>query len=56
MLGSALNAPPPTGLGIMSSNLNLSHLGVPNEGNALHQHIHDMVNKRISTMDYLRKA
>ncbi|EPE08305.1 hypothetical protein F503_01088 [Ophiostoma piceae UAMH 11346] len=56
MLGSALIAPPPTGLGIMSSNLNPSQLGTPNEGNALHQHIHDMVNKRISTMDYLRKA
>ena len=28
----------------------------PSEAGAIHQHIADVANKRISTLDYLRKA
>lgn len=30
--------------------------GMQNESNMVHQHIHEMANKRISTLEYLRKA
>lgn len=30
--------------------------GMQNESNMVHQHVHEMANKRISTLEYLRKA
>jgi hypothetical protein len=30
--------------------------GFPNESNVIYQHIQEIANKRISTLDYLRKA
>ncbi|ERT02959.1 hypothetical protein HMPREF1624_01263 [Sporothrix schenckii ATCC 58251] len=59
MLSGVLSTPATTGLGLSvptGSSPNSAVVGASSEGAVLYHHIQEMVNKRISTLDYLRKA
>ena len=56
MLASVIQPPSSAGLGLGLAVGNGSSVVSQSEGASLLQHIQDLVNKRISTLDYLRKA
>lgn len=44
------------GASLAPPNIPSSSIGGPQNPNVIYQHIHDIAPKRISTLDYLRKA